>query len=133
MASVVVAARNAHLFADRYAFIAQMINEWRGTCMHHTSTLSATFGLVLIGASRYKMGTRAEAALLFLALIVFKTRLGASTLLYPRDSETREQKSLDGVWHFRVPHAADGNAAFHENWFASSFQEVSKNEKDSRR
>ncbi len=26
----------------------------------------------------------------------------ASALLYPRDSETRETKSLDGVWDFRL-------------------------------
>ncbi|XP_029840574.2 beta-glucuronidase isoform X1 [Ixodes scapularis] len=38
--------------------------------------------------------------------------------LYPRESESREVKLLDGVWKFRVCTQEDQDAGFREKWFA---------------
>uniref|UniRef100_A0A090XD39 Putative beta-glucuronidase gusb glycosylhydrolase superfamily 2 n=1 Tax=Ixodes ricinus TaxID=34613 RepID=A0A090XD39_IXORI len=57
---------------------------------------------------------------LLLALFVIgATVLGCSgSLLYPRESESREVKLLDGVWKFRVCTQEDQDAGFREKWFA---------------
>ena len=39
--------------------------------------------------------------------------------LYPRDSPTRERKSLDGVWNFRLSPKDDCDKGFRESWFAA--------------
>ena len=41
----------------------------------------------------------------------------SSGLLYPRDSESRETKSLDGVWKFRLCPTLDSDIGFREEWF----------------
>lgn len=56
-----------------------------------------------------KMSRRVFSVLLLL--------LGASEgLLYPQDSETRETKSLNGVWDFRVSPSHDPDMGYREDW-----------------
>jgi len=38
-------------------------------------------------------------------------------LLRPQDSETREIKSLDGFWRFRLAPELDPEAGFRQRWF----------------
>jgi len=47
-------------------------------------------------------------------------------ILYPRESETREVKLLDGFWNFR---ASDGDplAGFSEKWYAQDLAKVRVN------
>ena len=42
-----------------------------------------------------------------------------SGILYPRDSESREVKSLDGIWSFRLDGANGENheQGFEEKWY----------------
>lgn len=73
------------------------------------------------------MGTKLKAVLLFATCFDLTAfRPCTSTILYPRDSETRQVKSLDGVWDFRVSSdvSAEEDAGFRDNWFASSFEGV---------
>jgi hypothetical protein len=45
--------------------------------------------------------------------------------LYPRESETREVKKLDGVWNFRIiPMGDDQNIGFTQKWFSQPLQLV---------
>jgi len=41
-------------------------------------------------------------------------------LLFPRDSSSRNSKSLDGVWNFKLSPKLDQDAGFRESWFDSS-------------
>lgn len=43
----------------------------------------------------------------------------ASSLLYPRASETRDVVSLDGVWQFRTSPAGDPDIGFRDSWYSS--------------
>ncbi|KAL5017218.1 hypothetical protein ScPMuIL_006807 [Solemya velum] len=38
-------------------------------------------------------------------------------MLYPRDSESRQIKHLDGMWNFRADKSSARNASFEEKWF----------------
>jgi len=42
----------------------------------------------------------------------------ASASLRPQDSETRETKSLDGVWKFKTAPELDPKVGFQQRWFA---------------
>ncbi len=45
--------------------------------------------------------------------------------LYPRESETREVKKLDGVWNFRIiPMGEDQNIGFTQKWYSQPLQLV---------
>ena len=41
----------------------------------------------------------------------------SESLLYPRESETREIKELNGKWQFRIDDSADRNQSFREQWW----------------
>lgn len=44
--------------------------------------------------------------------------LARAGILYPRESESREVKSLDGIWNFKLPITdRDAIQAFNEKWF----------------
>jgi beta-glucuronidase len=65
--------------------------------------------------------------MIFLKLTVFVAlayNVCAQNLgLYPRESETREVKKLDGVWNFRIiPMGDDQNIGFTQKWFSQPLQ-----------
>ena len=43
-------------------------------------------------------------------------------MLYPRDSESRETKSLDGIWKFRLAPTLDSDLGFREEWFNNGLE-----------
>ena len=45
-------------------------------------------------------------------------------MLYPRDSESRESKLLDGIWHFRADMSPTRTKGFDEKWWKGSLLEV---------
>lgn len=45
-------------------------------------------------------------------------------LLYPRESETREVKSLDGIWNFVRSNATAPTAGIREKWYADDLSKV---------
>lgn len=61
------------------------------------------------------------------SLIVYVSALAtcASTagILYPRESESREVKSLDGMWNFRLS-LPDPLVGFKERWYMKDLSKV---------
>jgi len=58
-------------------------------------------------------------------LALLALHLGLATcLLYPRDSPSRESKSLDGVWNFKATPGQDQELGFRESWFSSGLQDA---------
>lgn len=46
-------------------------------------------------------------------------------ILYPKDSESREVKSLDGIWKFRVDgENGDAENGFKESWYNNPLDQV---------
>ena len=43
-------------------------------------------------------------------------------MLFPQDSESRETKSLDGVWNFRLAPISDPDVGFSEKWFENGLE-----------
>ncbi|ESO98158.1 hypothetical protein LOTGIDRAFT_180555 [Lottia gigantea] len=39
-------------------------------------------------------------------------------MLFPRDSESRQIRNLDGMWNFRLDTSSNRNASFEQKWFA---------------
>ena len=48
---------------------------------------------------------------------------GGGGILYPRESETREVKSLDGIWNFKLSPKSDSVQAYKEKWFSKELKE----------
>ncbi|CAG5127681.1 unnamed protein product [Candidula unifasciata] len=44
---------------------------------------------------------------------------GGVGMLYPRDSEARQSKLLDGLWHFRADYSPTRNQGFAEKWWTA--------------
>ena len=42
------------------------------------------------------------------------------SLLYPQESSTREMKSLDGLWKFRLSPSLQPQTGFEHQWFANN-------------
>ncbi|KAL0605692.1 Beta-glucuronidase [Plecturocebus cupreus] len=45
-------------------------------------------------------------------------------LLYPRESPSRERKSLDGLWSFRADFSDNRRRGFEEQWYRRPLREV---------
>ena len=45
-------------------------------------------------------------------------------MLYPRESESRTLKRLDGMWNFRVDDSPTRNQSFVDKWFSTSLENV---------
>jgi len=52
-----------------------------------------------------------------LMLVLFGCFSRSEALLYPRETETREIKDLNGKWMFRIDDSQDRNQSFRENWW----------------
>jgi hypothetical protein len=63
---------------------------------------------------------------MLVALLLLGTAYGVhgSGLLYPRASETREVRSLDGVWQFRISPSNDADIGFRQQWYARPLKKV---------
>lgn len=47
-----------------------------------------------------------------------------SPTLYPRESESREIKELNGVWNFRADMSVNRSVGFDEKWFMKRLDKV---------
>ena len=66
-----------------------------------------------------------EATMQFVWCVVLLQALGSCRgLLYPRESESRDVRLLDGLWNFRADYSADRNAGFQEEWFKYPLSQV---------
>lgn len=47
-------------------------------------------------------------------------------ILYPRESETRQVVSLDGLWNFVVPNTSNPFIGFEYYWYKKNLKEVKR-------
>ncbi|CAG7834547.1 unnamed protein product [Allacma fusca] len=47
-----------------------------------------------------------------------KRRIRSYRILYPQDSESREVKSLDGIWNFRLAPRHEAELGFQQQWYS---------------
>lgn len=59
--------------------------------------------------------------------MMFSTKDKAMTegLLYPRESETRELKNLDGIWNFVKSNETAPTEGIREKWYLNDLSKVS--------
>lgn len=48
-------------------------------------------------------------------------------ILYPRETETRQLKTLDGLWDFVVQNVSTPFEGFNQKWYKTSLKTVSPN------
>ena len=48
----------------------------------------------------------------------------ALAILFPRDSGSRESKSLDGLWRFKLSPKDDPDIGFRDSWFSGPLQAI---------
>ncbi|XP_074040769.1 beta-glucuronidase-like isoform X1 [Leptinotarsa decemlineata] len=67
---------------------------------------------------------------LFLALSFYSTvaEIHKGGILFPRESETRQIVSLDGLWNFIVPNISDPFIGFEQHWYKKALKEVNISE-----
>lgn len=54
---------------------------------------------------------------LTMASTFVSSQVAPGGMLYPRESETREVNSLDGLWNFRLSPPTDHRLGFDQSWF----------------
>ena len=47
-----------------------------------------------------------------------------SAILFPRDSGSRESKSLDGLWRFKLSPKDDPDIGFRDSWYSAPLQAI---------
>ena len=57
-------------------------------------------------------------------ILTFAVLVAGGQALYPRESETRQVKSLDGVWDFVLASPDDPDRGFRDSWFAKSLSRL---------
>ena len=45
-------------------------------------------------------------------------------MLYPRSSESRSVRHLDGMWNFRIDDSQSRNVGFEQQWYSKSLKQV---------
>lgn len=60
--------------------------------------------------------------LLLLLLAAAGSLPSSEGILYPRDSASRESKSLDGLWYFRTSPKRDPDQGFREKWYSAPLE-----------
>ena len=59
------------------------------------------------------------------ALVLLLCQFRYSSSLFPRETESREVKVLNGLWNFRVDNSSSRDAGFTDEWFKKSLKKVS--------
>lgn len=62
---------------------------------------------------------------MFLLLVTFVAPSLAANILYPVESESRELRTLHGLWNFKISPLSDQLIGFDEKWYAVRFETVS--------
>lgn len=84
---------------------------------HKKLSFFLAFTLLVVGVIGYM------AHVVFGIMLVSGDEKTTEGLLYPRESETREVRSLDGVWKFAKSDTNQPSAGLHEKWFLKELQE----------
>nr|CAD7394812.1 unnamed protein product [Timema cristinae] len=63
-------------------------------------------------------------ALLLLRFGVTLARISSGGILYPQESESRDVRTLDGVWNFRLSPESDPLVGFREHWYNKELRQT---------
>lgn len=66
------------------------------------------------------------ANVMFLLLVTFVAPSLAANILYPVESESRELRTLHGLWNFKISPPSDQLIGFDKKWYAMRFETVSR-------
>lgn len=55
--------------------------------------------------------------------------LCTANILYPIESESRELRTLHGLWYFKISPPLDQMVGFNNKWYTTKFETVSQNKK----
>lgn len=62
---------------------------------------------------------------LFLGFTAVRNSTGTLPgMLYPRDSESRSVRHLDGMWNFRIDDSDSRNVGFEQKWYSMPLKQV---------
>lgn len=67
-----------------------------------------------------------ETAMFLLFMAAFVVPSLAADILYPVESESRELRTLHGLWNFKISPLSDQSIGFNEKWYEERFEKVSK-------
>ena len=70
------------------------------------------------------MVVQVRVAVLCLGILVLCLLGTTRALLYPRESESREVKILDGLWQFRADFSASRDEGFTQKWYSQPLVKV---------
>lgn len=77
------------------------------------------------------MNTMAKFKLIYSLVHIFfgytyvsKTSGKLPGMLFPRDSESRSLRHLDGIWNFRIDDSDNRNAGFEQKWYSAPLKQV---------
>jgi len=87
--------------------------------------LNTCFRISDIFNSNFAMVRLLETAM-FLLLVTFVAPSLASNILYPVESESRELRTLHGLWNFKISPLSNQLIGFDEKWYAVRFETVSQ-------
>lgn len=63
---------------------------------------------------------------LLLLLLATLVRCCVANILYPMESESRELRTLHGLWNFKISPPYDQLVGFNNKWYSQRFETVSK-------
>jgi len=69
--------------------------------------------------------TRLSAIVLFLFTLTKFVAYSSENILYPVESESRELRTLHGLWNFKISPPNDQLIGFDKKWYSDRFETVS--------
>lgn len=100
-----------------------MLSQIYNTFIHRCNTNNKFISFLVIASGMYFLTL---ICLIIIDAIGTSHQLETSDgLLYPRQSETREVYSLDGIWNFVASPENDLLAGFKEKWYKQELKKVS--------
>jgi len=64
--------------------------------------------------------------MMFLLLITIFVSCSIANVLYPVESESREVRTLHGLWNFKISSVSNQSIGFDEEWYSKRFETVSE-------
>jgi hypothetical protein len=68
---------------------------------------------------------RPSEIMVFLLLVTLVAPSLAANILYPAESESREVRTLHGLWNFKISPPSNQLIGFDEKWYTMRFETVS--------
>lgn len=65
-------------------------------------------------------------AFAFLLLLATLAACSVENVLYPVESESRELRTLHGIWNFKISPQSDQMIGFDQKWYTQRFETVSQ-------